>query len=485
MLTRLRASGFKNLVDVEVRFGPFTCIAGLNGVGKSNLFDAVRFLAVLADKPFVEAASEVRGGTEVEGLFTAGHSGRMVLDADLLIPPDGEDDFNQPARASWTFLNYTLTLQLERGDRRRSGHRIRLCEESLNYIPKGESRNRLAFAVENEWFDSVIRTSTRRTTFISTEGEGDAAIIRLQSDRSQSEGKSKRGGGRPVGYSAKSLPRTVLSSAQNAEETRTAVLVRREMRRWRQLQLEPTALRRPDDFRDEDRIDVSGAHVPGALYRLASGRGAKAEARVYQSVANRLAELVEGVRSVRVERDEARKTLQLLMKDRTGLELPAGSLSDGTLRFVALAVIAQDPLERGVLCLEEPENGIHPQRVGAMVDLLYAIATDTTVKSDEDNPLRQVIVTTHSPLVTGEVAPDDLVFARPRQHRIEDRRIPGVELLGVTDTWRARESRAVSQGAVLSYLRAARSDRDIGHERERVVERFGQLTLPLVEGGRP
>ena len=34
MLTRLKITGFKNLVDVDVRFGPFTCIAGVNGVGE-------------------------------------------------------------------------------------------------------------------------------------------------------------------------------------------------------------------------------------------------------------------------------------------------------------------------------------------------------------------------------------------------------------------------------------------------------------------
>src|SRR5438067_12890900 len=56
MLTRLKVNGFKNLVDVDVRFGPFTCIAGVNGSGKSNLFDAIRFLAALAEKPLVEAA---------------------------------------------------------------------------------------------------------------------------------------------------------------------------------------------------------------------------------------------------------------------------------------------------------------------------------------------------------------------------------------------------------------------------------------------
>lgn len=60
MLTRLKVSGFKNLVDVEVRFGPFTCIAGANGVGKSNLFDAINFLSNLASLPLVEAAMSVR-----------------------------------------------------------------------------------------------------------------------------------------------------------------------------------------------------------------------------------------------------------------------------------------------------------------------------------------------------------------------------------------------------------------------------------------
>ncbi len=60
MLTRLKVSGFKNLVDVDVRFGPFTCVAGANGVGKSNLFDAIRFLSAIADCPLIEAALSVR-----------------------------------------------------------------------------------------------------------------------------------------------------------------------------------------------------------------------------------------------------------------------------------------------------------------------------------------------------------------------------------------------------------------------------------------
>ena len=46
-----------------------------------------------------------------------------------------------------------------------------------------------------------------------------------------------------------------------------------------------------------------------------------------------------------------------------------------------------------MLCFEEPENGIHPFRIGAMVDLLRSLSTSFS----EEDLLRQVIVNTHSP----------------------------------------------------------------------------------------
>src|ERR1700691_4349803 len=67
VLTRLRVSGFKNLVDVDVHFGPFTCIAGANGVGKSNLFDAIFFLSALTERTVAEAALAVRDESQRTG----------------------------------------------------------------------------------------------------------------------------------------------------------------------------------------------------------------------------------------------------------------------------------------------------------------------------------------------------------------------------------------------------------------------------------
>src|ERR1700704_234999 len=102
MLTRLKVSGFKNLVDVDVRFGPFTCIAGANGVGKSNLFDAIRFLSALADHQLLDAAMSIgekagrRGDTR--SLFPRvgeRYDELMDFEPEMIVPADGFDDLGQ------------------------------------------------------------------------------------------------------------------------------------------------------------------------------------------------------------------------------------------------------------------------------------------------------------------------------------------------------------------------------------------------------
>src|SRR5947209_16891156 len=100
MLTRLRVSGFKNLVDVDIRLGPFTCVAGANGVGKSNLFDAIRFLHLLTRNPLMEAVQKLREtsgqSADPAALFTKFGNYRaaeMRFTADLLVERNVHDDF--------------------------------------------------------------------------------------------------------------------------------------------------------------------------------------------------------------------------------------------------------------------------------------------------------------------------------------------------------------------------------------------------------
>lgn len=481
MLTKLHIKGFKNLVDTELQFGPLTCIAGLNGTGKSNVLDAIKFLSALADKPFIEACREIRGGDDIRGLWTDQMPGEMSFLVEMLIPSQGQDDFGQPARASASFVTYELSLVLEEDPDFDGGERIRLQSERLTYIPKSRYREHLKFPYSKAWLDSVAISTKRTTSFITTEsGKYGNTIVRLQSDRMRSEEKSKRGGGKSTGFNAEKLPRTVLSSAQNADEHRTAVLVRQEMRNWRLFQLEPSNLRKPDEFQSETSIDPTGAHVPATLWRLAQEKTLGGEAAVYASVANTLSHLVEKVRSVRVERDEVRRALRFMLEDLSGLELPAGSLSDGTMRFVALSVLELDPQEQGVICLEEPENGIHPQRVPAILDLLYRIAVDSAYPVDAENPLRQIVITTHSPLVAGKVEDGDLVFVQSKKTTIDGKRVSAVEFQGIPGSWRDKTEMAkIPRGRVLAYLRGV-ANPPVEMSGRSVEKSLGvQLNLPL------
>ncbi len=67
---------------------------------------------------------------------------------------------------------------------------------------------------------------------------------------------------------------------------------------------------------------------------------------------------------------------------------------------MALCILEYDDKHTGLLCFEEPENGIHPFRIGAMAHLLKDLSIDF---SDIQAPLRQVIVNTHSPVLLQQV----------------------------------------------------------------------------------
>ncbi len=464
MLTRLKVNGFKNLVDVDVRFGPFTCVAGANGVGKSNLFDAIRFLSAVADRPLLEAAKSVRDETgrtgDVRSLFhRVGdcYDNTMSFTAEMIIPREGFDDLGQRAKAGITFLRYTLFLAYREDETASTPATLEVTREELVHINLSDATKHLLFDHKPEWRKSAL-SGRRASPFISTEEDGDARVIKLHQDG---------GGGRPLARPAVHLPRTVLSAA-NAAESPTALLARREMQSWRLLQLEPSALRKPDEFTAPTKLGWDGAHLPATLYHLARANGhngARAAGHdveaFYAQVANQLAELISDVRDVRVDRDEKRELLTLQVTDQNGTCHPARALSDGTLRFLALAVLRFDPEAKGVICLEEPENGIHPERIPAMLRLLQDICTDTDTEVDVENPLRQVIINTHSPAVVAQVPDESVLVAELKETIRGGQRFHRVCFSCLPDTWRATELAAeehtsvVSLGTLLAYLNPA------------------------------
>lgn len=332
MITRLKISGFKNLVDVDLRFGPFTCIAGPNAVGKSNLFDAIRFLSYLANASLLEAASTIRAGEgktgDIRDLFHCvgnNYDNKMSFDIEMIIPHEGIDDLGQKAKATISFVRYGIEIGYREDSTSSILGSLELLKEELEPIRISDAYKNIKFQHKADWQNSVL-IGKRGKPFISTSIMDNKKIIKLHQDGNQ---------GRPKALQAKDMPRTVLSTV-NAIESPTVLIVRREMQSWRLLQLEPSSLREPDRFTTPPGLLPNGSHLPSTLYFMArdynNSHSIDSSSFIYDQITNRLSELIDDVYELHIDADKSRELLTLRITDKNGTIYPARSLSDGTLR---------------------------------------------------------------------------------------------------------------------------------------------------------
>ena len=88
----------------------------------------------------------------------------------------------------------------------------------------------------------------------------------------------------------------------------------------------------------------------------------------------------------------------LFVLHEAGRKFAAPALSDGTLRFAALAAAFFQPDMPKLMTIEEIENGVHPSRLGLLVELL---------RSQSELTGTQIIATTHSPLLIEWLEPEE------------------------------------------------------------------------------
>jgi hypothetical protein len=119
----------------------------------------------------------------------------------------------------------------------------------------------------------------------------------------------------------------------------------------------------------------------------------------------------------------------------------AGLFPDATLRLLALAALEFDPDAPNLICLEEPENGIHPERIAALLDLLQDIATDAEEPLSAENPLRQIIVTSHSPALVAQTPDDCLLLAELKETARDEMTFRRAWFGYPAGTWREAASR--------------------------------------------
>lgn len=458
MIIRIKIDGFKSLLNTELYLGTFTCIAGANAIGKSNFFDAILFLSHMANDTILQAAKSIRSENMKHSNLTdifyksgSRYYKKMKFEIDLIIPKTGIDDLGQTAKATITSLKYVLELKLN--EESPDKELIEIVKEELKPITQTETKKNIHFHHSKEWLNSVI--SGRRSSqnpFISSDKEK----IKLHQD-----GGNK---GRTAEFIAEKMPRTLLSTV--TAESPTAFLVREEMRNWSLLQFEPSALRQPSSIFEVKNAEITaqGDNMPATLYRLHHEK----EMDVYQTITNKLKGLVSEVKEINVDKDEKRDLLTLQVQFKDNLILPAQSLSDGSLRFLALAIINEDNRNNGLICLEEPENGINPKKITEMVNLLEDMAMDTDYPIDEDNPMRQVIVNSHSPLVVSSVKEDSLLLANDDELFSKEfsKKINYTGFSCLPNTWKANLMQTTTLGEIIAYLDQTANEKKQYHQKK-------------------
>ena len=96
-------------------------------------------------------------------------------------------------------------------------------------------------------------------------------------------------------------------------------------------------------------------------------------------------------------------TIRLQWRHRdSDAEFDAAALSDGTLRFIALTTLLQQPRETrpSVILLDEPELGLHPYAITMLASLVKKVSLET-----------QVVMATQSPFLLDHFEPEDVIVA--------------------------------------------------------------------------
>lgn len=367
MLKNFSAKGFKSLANVEVTLPKLSVLFGPNAAGKSNFLDAVQALSRIAtSRTLSDALSEPIRGFPVEAFaFPAGGLAALLNETNAQFSLEAELDVGKEHYR----YHYGISVQIQPS----SG--------SLNVV------------------DESLTTLSKRGGI-----KGNASIEKVE-DQLRIRRKSKPANPRReavgLNYALLSDPRL------GGIEYRAIERCRGELSGWRTYYLDPRVAMRsarpPADVRD---IGVLGEDIAPFLFKLRAENP-----KYFEAIKRTLRSLIPNVEDLSVDLDKRRGSLDIQIRQ-GGMDFSSRIVSEGTLRVLALCTIAVNPWSGSLLAFEEPENGVHPRRIELIVDLLTSLAIDRG---------RQVIVTTHSPLLCDAVLrragsiPDDIALLRVRQ----------------------------------------------------------------------
>lgn len=396
MLTRIEVDGFKTFSDFSADLRPFIAVVGPNATGKSNLFDALRFIARLAETDVRQAMQDLRG--EPEELFRQtrlGSQKKMKFALEALLPKTGMDEFGARFETPAQRIRYELAIEL-----RDSPQGVFVTHEDCRII-RAEG-DRIKFEPEGR-----LSRSSRKTPFLETERDdrGNPRIFLIRQDGLADSGTSKRGS--PLQLPAAEAARSALSTIATSE-FRHLYAFKKLITGTQFLEINPTAARKANDRYEDKRLRSDASNLAASLAEI-QRRSATEErpAGAIADISADLAMLIPQVRTVRVLDDAKAREYAFEVELRDGTSFSSRVISDGTIRLLALLAIIDDPNRQGILCFEEPENGVHEGRIPDLIDVLRSATSEPVI----DGAYFQVLINTHSPAVMKALEAKEVLFA--------------------------------------------------------------------------
>lgn len=344
MFTKLTLENFKNFKQAELALGPFTVLVGANATGKSNLREAFRFLHGIGrgytipdiigekwSKTGIQEWYGIRGGIE-ELIFLNNSYFSIHIGFDLVTSIN-----NQTAKGSY-YISALLPSQVVRHE----------------YFY--QSHNKLFETVGNE-YTSISPNNTTLSPFKQP------ILSHLVTT--------------PENFKSSS---TGVPSAGLVSDLRTLVNTFVQMRFF---EFNPDAMKTPS-FPGQTILGDRGENLSSVLYAIWQDPQRK------QALLSWLEEIMPGeIVNLEFPTDQIGRVL-VTMVESSGQKISAYSLSDGTLRFLAMLAAFFGPERAKFYFFEELETGIHPTRLYLLTQLIE----NQTAQGDI-----QVVASTHSPLL--------------------------------------------------------------------------------------
>ena len=153
-----------------------------------------------------------------------------------------------------------------------------------------------------------------------------------------------------------------------------------------------------------DFLDEGGENLPLVLSHL---HGAHK-----QRLLEALRKLFDGI--VDIQCPVTGGTVALFLEEAGNRSIPVTRLSDGTLRYLCLLAVLLHPEPPPLICIEEPELGLHPDLLPTLSDLMREASERT-----------QLIVTTHSDILVDTLTdrPESVVVCEKHDGQTEMRRL--------------------------------------------------------------